>query len=132
MSIDEVSAERELDAQVAQMMGWWWDDESAYSPTGGRCSRKHGAPFWWLPCYSTDMETAWGVVRILTRRGYTLRLVGPEIPDTTGYLIEKGWSAAFVEPQYAFTDVGQSQGKGSTSSLAICRAALKVMAERQE
>jgi hypothetical protein len=81
---------------------------------------------------STDIAAAWEVVRTLNQRGYTLRLAGPEIPDTTGYFIEESWGAAFVEPQYAFTDVGQNQGRGSTPSLAICRAALKVMAEGQK
>lgn len=135
MNIAEMPAGREMDALVAEKVMGWTDTGSTHGKTFGR-PPKGNALYETvgnivrqvrMPRYSTDIGMSWEVVQILNQQGYSLRLVGPEVPDMSGYLFEEKWSAAFVKPQYAFTDIGQDQGKGATPSLAICRAALKLM-----
>jgi len=141
MDVDQMPAGVELDVLVAEALGYVQATsmatgaestvfivvEGVPSVSDDKVYIRQGADDFTYFAPSTDIAAAWEIVQALTQQGYTLRLVGPEVPDTTGYLIEKRWSAAFMEPQYAFTNVEQDQGRGSTPSLAICRAALKVM-----
>lgn len=58
---------RELDALVAEkVMGWKWDEASAWSPSGSKYARDYpnmnGDSWWWLPEYSTDIAAAMKVL----------------------------------------------------------------------
>lgn len=65
-----MNAGRELDALVAEkVMGWTWDENTAWSPTGSRNARvADGDLWWWLPPYSTDIAAAWEVVERIRER----------------------------------------------------------------
>jgi Phage ABA sandwich domain len=58
---------RELDARIAYLLGWRWDKNSAWSPSGSKWSRvAHEYADWsWLPIYSKDIAAAWQVVNFL-------------------------------------------------------------------
>lgn len=78
-----------------------------------------------LPHYSESMTATWDVVRRITNScSVSLRLVGPRFAD--GYLFKDGWHAAFVDANYALTDIGEGT-VAETPALAICRAALKMV-----
>lgn len=51
---------RALDAECAELLGWTWNDVTAFSPTGVAIYAGVGRtdPWWWVPEYSSDMNFA--------------------------------------------------------------------------
>lgn len=64
-----ITSERPLDQQCARVMGWTWQDDRAWSPTGSVCSRLNGDPWWWLERYSSDHAAARLLEDEIDRRG---------------------------------------------------------------
>lgn len=58
----QLEACSETDQLMAALLGWKWDDRSAFRPGGGRYSRMRNDPWWWLPSYSGNMSDAWELV----------------------------------------------------------------------
>jgi hypothetical protein len=60
---------RQLDTECARVLGWTWDEDSAYSPTGSKCARPLGRRYWWLEHYSSDDTAARLLEDEIERRG---------------------------------------------------------------
>jgi hypothetical protein len=113
-----VNAGRELDALVAEKVmklhlaewadeGDWWVTSDPHNPAG---NYEDQATFWTqLPCYSTDIGAAWGVV---------------ESPACEG-----GHKFQLVQEHGVWTAVisGIAEADADTAPLAICLAALKAV-----
>lgn len=59
--------ERELDAKVAEkIMGWKWNEESAWTPSRGHYSRTDTQDsWWWLPYFSSNVDDGFQVLEQL-------------------------------------------------------------------
>lgn len=119
---------RQIDAQVAQVMGWeveerrgWWDAEdqcfraSRDNDRGSMtalCYRADSAVFWHeLPMFTSDIADAWRCIDYMRERGWRYWL----------YDTEDGHKAVFWHP--GKMDFYASRG-GPTAPLAICLAVL--------
>jgi hypothetical protein len=99
---------RDLDLLVAQIMGWTWDEFSAWSPNDSRYAVREPDPLDWLPHYSTDIADAWDVVEHIS-------LIGGVCKAETPF-----WIAWIVSVDDQFV-------KGLSAPHAICLAALESM-----
>lgn len=112
----DVPAGRAADMLVAKLLGWRWNDESAFEPGGGMWSRHSDA---WLAYFSTDMAAAWQLVESLKTPDVFCELYSG-VPDPANrYHPEPVWTCRFVRD-------GQLLGYGSAPEppLAICRAVI--------
>lgn len=120
---------RELDARVAEAMGWTWNNKTATSPTGSRNARNEGDPWWWLPHYSSRIEDAWQAWEWLNESlPYdTIALLrDPETqkPSVMATLVIEGPNTGEV------FDFKQSKWVSDTYPHAICLAVLEVAKEK--
>lgn len=93
-------AGREMDAWIAEIVGWIIEDFTAISPRGSRWARNAHGDDDWLPYYSTDVLAAWEIIERYT----------DAVVEKVG---EHYYVNLFVDSAYA-----------ETAPLAICRAAL--------
>ncbi len=120
-----MQAGRDLDALIAEMMGWTWDEKTAHSPTGSRNDNRGKYEWWWLPKYSSDMAAAWEVVEHV--RKYSGRnafsLFGPSDESEAWFCgFERKWHGRQFENIYDLE-------AGDTAAHAICLAAIKAIKE---
>ena len=111
-----MKAGRNLDALVARMVvGWTWDDVSAWAPGRSRYARNLPGREWeFLPHYSTDMAAAWELVERFDT-AEVRRVYKPGSRRGDFY-----WIASLTGPKAgAFGDAS-----AATAPLAICLAAL--------
>lgn len=117
----KLDAGRELDALIAEkVMGWTWDESTAWSPSGGRNSRtgRPDDPWWWLPHYSTDIAAAWEVFEKIP-----MTIYAPHASLAAGeYENVDQWVAEARLPSKE--SISES---ADTAPLAICLAALKAL-----
>lgn len=109
----EIKPCRELDAIIAEkVMGWRWNEQTAWSPTGSRNSRTDlpDDSWWWLPYYSADIAAAWEVM---------------EMPHFDAWFIGRNASGAW-EVLNPWTD-NTVVSTADTAPHAICLAALKAL-----
>lgn len=122
MNIDEMQAGRKLDALIAKkVLGWRqeytrridggvdpiWKEPEYLVPLWGDEAQK-------IPLFSTDIKAAWQVVEWLLEYGFPFEL--------TWVGIRHGWCCWFGSRAVASASVRQP-------ALAICRAALKTVAD---
>lgn len=116
---------RELDALIAEkVMGWTWDEKSAWSPSGSKWSRKVPGKVildeWgWLLHYSTDICAAWEVVEKMSQIGFKFVISNSVIGGLESS--EKPWCFFGKQGERVIDIVGH------TIPHAICLAALKAV-----
>ena len=134
-----MKAGRNLDALVARMVvGWTWDDVSAWAPGRSRYARNLPGREWeFLPHYSTDIAAAWEVVERLRSRGISSgHGFNWDLCIKVGHSDDSGWfvelfdlsSMGYCGP--ADTTIrwdGVDVRNAETASHAICLAALKAV-----
>jgi len=105
IAILNMPASREMDAWIAEIVGWVIEDFTAISPRGSKWARNAHGDDDWLPYYSTDISAAWEVV-----------------DKYTDAVVEK------VGDHYC-VNLFVSSACAETAPLAICRAALFAVME---
>lgn len=117
-----------MDKRIAKIMGWTWNDKTAYSPTGSSNDMQRKDPFWWLPYYSTDIAAAWQVVKYMKAKGWSFRFSNNAYADGQnaaaffqGY---RGIGRDILTGDYVYEDKAWAVGDECS---AICRAALKAL-----
>jgi len=143
MNIDQMPAGRELDALVAEkVMGW--TQVHRVDSTGDLCGvpSRGAPPSYLLPRYSTDIAAAWKVIEKLRQLQFTVRLVAPNeqygnsqqfstVNSESRWTSFQADSLHFREVPYEKRKEVLFETRASSAPLAICRAALKVMADRR-
>lgn len=120
MNVDEMQAERELDALIAEkVMGYTLDYELAENydgPTVKELRDKYDENGI-LPYYSSDIADAWQVVlQFVPSEHFSLYTVGPI------------WYCFFrLDPEQDKSYHNRFESREYTAPLAICRAALKAV-----
>jgi hypothetical protein len=117
---------RELDKQIAALMGWTWNGKTAWSPTGSANARVRddGTPIddpW--PFYSTDIAAAWEVVEKISGPEDRNFNIGRRSYGTGEWKASFHWRDGSREPAY---------GNATTAPEAICRAALAAFKEKND
>lgn len=122
MSIDEMQAGREMDALVAELLGWTEVKKEESYIVGG-----HGTGIMpgettingngnllrsYIPLYSTDIAAAWIVAEKMAE----------EWPDFGVSHDNDGWTTL-----WGFDGHGWDTATAETAPLAICRATLKAL-----
>lgn len=112
--------DRELDMKIAGVMGWKWDQTTAWSPSGGRYAQ-HEGNLWWLPRYSSNWEDTMQVrdrvhKLIFSKRQTFIRSLTIIVSNRIGL------TGAVVHDSELFLHVQPDD---------ICRAALEVLDSSQ-
>lgn len=136
--IDKMEAGAELDALMADFMGWRWYEVSwlgtsgeyfaspsdvknwereamSYKPLEGRAPTVHGG----VPRYSSDIRAAWAVLEKLKEKHGDVQLYSGPFTKNEGF-----WECQIEDSR---TDGVIVCVEAETPSLAICRAARKAM-----
>ena len=157
MDIDRMSAGRDLDAQVAEIMGYYdahqLQEDSAHDQEiarrygwihmGGwvRCSKPNLDLYDYndLRYYSTDIAAAWEVVKHLSRQGIEVVVCEGFSGNLSTCMLYQGVATDYP-PRDLFLHLAQIEEtwlhfgdivirtQAETVSLAICRAALSIWA----
>lgn len=121
-----MNAGRELDALIAEkVMGWTWNEFTAWSPSGSRNAIQFKNDLSWLPYYSTDIAAAWEVVEKIKQRSSIVVIHITNVSDADETEVE-------IYDKEENMKIGRSKdhtifASGTSTPHAICLAALKII-----
>jgi len=124
--VKDVAVGPDLDALVASQVMGIPEVNGNFLFADGLRSRKE------LPCYSTDIAAAWQVVDTMRERGHPwvfLDLLDGGVPGVPEPRWCAGFDATLDQRDCARRNLEMDgEGDGDTPAVAICRAALKAVA----
>lgn len=124
---------REIDMQIAVLMGGLWDRGSLFShvklPTGWLLVTDRGTIYEdALPYYSTDIAAAFQVVEKMRANGWVFGTDCEGVADKPA----TPWYAYFAAPDPFAENHAVHSALEAALPLAICRAALKAVANESQ